>query len=144
MSVINSPDNNKTHHFRHVQIIFIIGLLVLILYSCSHLYTNYIASQNKLQCDSIRFIMMDRYKLKLISIRESGINTDVDDYTSLLTSIVKDYYDTEITSNGDGTYSCTGLCPSGGTYTFRFGINGDISIAYVECNVENHETQGSW
>ena len=144
MSVISSSGNNKTHHFRHVQILFIISLLVLILYSCSHLYTNYISSQNKLQCDSIRFIMMDRYKLKLNSIRESGIYTDVDDYTSLLSSIVKDYYGKDLYSNDDGTFGCTGLCPTGGTYTFRFGINGDISIAYVECSVENHETQGSW
>lgn len=130
------------YHFRHIQIICTVILIVIIIFSCSKIYKNYKFSQDALACDNGRFVIWDRYISRCNESIDSGMHLDEIDKFAYMQDVVKSLYDRDATFNDDGSLSCSGICPDGGTYTIRIGS--DTNIVTIDCSADGHEESVSW
>ena len=130
------------HHFRHMQLLCVIILIAVLFLSCSGMYKGYTARQDALACDNARFVIWDRYIIKCNEAIDSGTPLDEINKSAYLSEVITSLYDKQITANDDGSYTCSGICPNGGTYTIS--INDETNVVTIDCSTDGHEESVSW
>ena len=139
----NMPDNTiKRHHFRHIQLLCTVILIALLLLSFTNIFKEYRADQDALACDNARFVIWDRYIIKCNEAIDSGTPLDEINKSAYLSEVITSLYDKQITANDDGSYTCSGICPNGGTYTIS--INDETNVVTIDCSTDGHEESVSW
>ena len=144
----NNSNTNYTnitagrHHFRHVQILCVAILIAIILFSFTNIFRKYQSDQDALACENARFVIWDRYLIKCNETIDSGTPLSEADKSAYLSNVVASLYDAQVIANDDGSYTCSGICPDGGTYTIR--INSNTNIVTIDCSADGHEESVSW